>query len=127
VDAEATLHLILRELDNLRPLGDPKNAARNAEHPISLMHTNHRGRVARGGDVDFDASGGKESVCEADPVMATLRGNKLCLEWAQQHGRQSEQLWEQYKQDWRGRCAKLRLPPQLSPAGGASASAHKDL
>lgn len=98
IDAEAVLRLLANELAHLKPLGDPVHSLRSAQHPVTLMHSNHVG-VA------------DQSACEHDPGIAAMQKNSMCHEWAELHGRQSESLWEKYNDQWRGHCVKMRKIP----------------
>jgi len=102
-DSGYIYHLIAHELSLLRPLGDPVHSLRSAQHPVTLMHSNHVGRKDK-------------AVCDADPGLNAMKKNPLCHALAENGGRQSDALWTQFP-GWKGRCARLRKLPQPQSGG----------
>ena len=60
---EAVLRLVARELELLRPLGDPVHSLRSAQHPVTLMHANHVGVTGKSA----------AAMCEADAGLQVGR------------------------------------------------------
>ena len=86
--ANACLHEMMNSEDRAR---ERDTACRTQKYP------KHNGMVFRVCDVIVtDIVRLRSQACATNPSIAAMHANPLCQEWAEQHGRPSDSLWDKY-------------------------------
>ena len=61
------------------------------------MHANHK------------AVNQSMTVCDDSSAIQGMRKRSLCVQWAREHGKQSDSLWSHFR--WQNNCVTLKHVP----------------